>query len=321
MVIKEKKNHWAKKREKKEPIIRVKKFIRPTIVYNILLVFFVGVAIYSFVFANFLEINEISVDNQGTIDDVDIQKTISGELDGKYLWVISKNNFIFFNSKKIEVKLKNEFKKIKTVNVSKKFPDKVNVIIEERNLILALCSRGECYFIDENGYAYEKINPETKDENQNEIIELVDESGKEIRENEYVLLPSFVEFIVNVAAEIKDDANLEILNEYRTRSRISEEVIVQTKKGWDIYLNAKFPIDKSTQTLKTLLNRHLMLKDLNELEYIDLRSENKVFYRMIGGVTQEEEAIKKESEAAGTLEGGDVEAVKDDEKKDEKKEE
>ena len=39
-----------------------------------------------------------------------------------------------------------------------------------------------------------------------------------------------------------------------------------------------------------------MLKELNDLEYIDLRSENKVFYRMIGGVVQEEEELKKESE-------------------------
>jgi cell division septal protein FtsQ len=157
-MIKEKKNHWAKKKEKKEPIIRVKKFIRPAIVYDILLVFFIGVVIYSFVFANFLQINEITVDNQGTIDDADIQETVNRELDGKYLRVISKNNFIFFNSKKTELKLKNEFKKIKTVSVSKKFPDKISVKIEERNLILALCSRGECYFIYENGYAYEKIN-------------------------------------------------------------------------------------------------------------------------------------------------------------------
>lgn len=315
MIIKEKKNHWAKRREKKEPVIRVKRFVRPVIIYNVLLVFFIGVAIYSFVFAGFLEINDISVDNRGSIPAIDIKDFINKELDGKYLKIISKNNFIFLNSKKTEAKLKDEFKKIRTVDINKKFPNKVKVIIEERNLILALCSRGDCYFIDENGYAYEKISPELRLKNQNEIIELVDESGKEIRENEYVLLPRYVDFIVNVAAEIKDDTSIEILNEYRTRSRISEEVIVQTKKGWDIYLNTKFPIDKSTQTLKTLLNRHLMLKDLNELEYIDLRSENKVFYRMIGGVTQEEEEIKKENEKENGEVDGNTEAVKNEEKK------
>ena len=61
-------------------------------------------------------------------------------------------------------------------------------------------------------------------------------------------------------------------------------------------MNSKFPIEKSVYTLKTLLNRQIMLKELNDLEYIDLRSENKVFYRMIGGVVQEEEELKKESE-------------------------
>jgi cell division septal protein FtsQ len=317
-MMKERKNHWAKKKEKKAPMFKVKKFIKPVVIYNILLVFFLGVVTYSFVFTNFLEINDISVDNQGEILASDIQKYIQADLDGKYLKIIPKNNFIFFNVKETQAELKNKFKKIKKVVVYKKFPNKIIVKIEERSLILTLCSRGECYFIDENGYAYEKINSQVQMENKSETIELIDESGREIRENEYVLLPRYVEFLISVRDELKNNASIEILDEYRTESRISEEVIVQTKKGWDIYLNAKFPIDKSAQTLKTLLNRHLMLKDLNELEYIDLRSENRVFYRMIGGVVQEEEEIKKESEGAPVDAGNQViiEAEKKKEDKD-----
>jgi hypothetical protein len=162
-----------------------------------------------------------------------------------------------------------------------------------------LCSRGECYFIDENGFAYEKAGIDLTKVDQGEVIKLNDESGKEIRENDYVLLPSYVEFMISISDILKREANIEILNEYRTTSRISEEVVAQTKKGWDIYLSAKLPIEKSAQTLKILLNRHLFLRDLNELEYIDLRFENKVFYRRIGGVVQEEEAIKKEAEIEG----------------------
>lgn len=295
-MIKEKEDHWAKKKEKKESMIKIRKIINPVVICDILLMIFVGVVIYSFIFASFLEIDEIVVDNHGSIASTDVQDAVKTELDGKYFRVIPKNNFILFDSERMEAKLKNNFKKIKVVAVSKKFPNKIGVKIEERNLILSLCSRGECYFIDENGYAYEKMSSQLKAENKNETIELVDESGREIRENEYVLLPKYVEFLVGIKDELKNNASIEILNEYRTESRISEEVIVQTKKGWDIYLNSKFPINKSSQTLKTLLNRHLMLKDLNELEYIDLRSENRVFYRMIGGVVQEEEEIKKENE-------------------------
>ncbi|EKE21215.1 MAG: hypothetical protein ACD_7C00310G0010 [uncultured bacterium] len=294
-MIKEKKHHWASKKEKKKTVSKIKKFIRPALVRNILFVLFFGVALYAFIFADFMEVDDIKVTNSGIIAREDIDNFISQEIDGKYFKIISKRNFVFFGVNNLERKLKSNFKKIKLASVKRIFPNKANIEIQERNLILSLCSRGACYFIDERGYAYERMNPNQSPANQSEIIELIDESGKEIRENEYVLLPSYIEFIVAIRDELKNDTNVEILNQYRTRSRISEELIVQTKNGWDIYLNAKIPIEKSIQTLKTLLNRHLLLRDLHELEYIDLRSENKVFYRMKGGVTQEEEELKKES--------------------------
>lgn len=314
MRIKEKKHHWAKERERKKNISKIKITIRPVVMRNILIILFVGVVIYSFVFSNFLEITEIEIKKDGIIPKEEVGKIIDREIDGKYLKVVSKKNFIFFNSGNIERKLKSDFKKIKTVDIKRTFPNKVTVEIEERNLILSLCSRGDCYFIDERGYAYEKMNPDSNFINRNETIELIDESGKEIIENEYVLLPSYIEFIVMIADKLKKDIDIEILSEYRTKSRISEELIVQTRKGWDIYFSAKTPIEKSIQTLKTLLNRHLFLRDLHELEYIDLRSENKVFYRMRGGVTQEEEEVKKEEDLKK-----EVEENKEDDK--EKKEE
>lgn len=293
--IKEKKHHWARERETKKKKFRINNFIRPILVWNILIALFFAVAVYSFVFSGFLEIADISIHTDGNIHINDIRNSINQEIDNKYFKTISRKNFIFLNKKRIEEKLKNDFRKIKKISIEKKFPNKLIIEIQERNLILFLCSKGECYYIDERGYAYEKIGLSSFI-NHEETIELVDESGKEIRENEYVLLPTYIEFITNIADNLKKETELDILKEYRTRSRISEELIVQTKKGWDIYLTAKVPMDKSIQTLRTLLNRHLMLRDLNELEYVDLRSENKVFYRMKGGVVEEEKAAKKEED-------------------------
>lgn len=291
--IKEKKHHWAKKREKKKAVLEIRNIIRPILVRNFLIVLFSAVVVYSFVFSDFLEVANVSINTDGNIPLKDLQTSIEQEINGRYFKLISKKNFVFLNTGKLETKLRNDFRKIKKISIEKKFPDKLIIEIQERNLILSLCSRGECYFVDERGYAYEKMNLSSV-VNREETIELIDESGKEVRENEYVLLPTYIEFIISIADDLRNGTDIEILKEYRTRSRISEELIVQTQKGWDIYLSAKVPIEKSIQTLKTLFNRHLMLRDLNELEYIDLRSENKVFYRMKGGVIEEEEELKKE---------------------------
>jgi cell division septal protein FtsQ len=307
--MKEKKHHWAdirKNREKNKIGEKVKKYFNPIILRNILVILFLVVVLYAFVFAQFLEINEIMVKNNQSITTEKLSQFVNSEIDSKYFKLVSKRNFIFLNTRYLEKNVKNNFKKTKKVSIEKKFPNKLIVNIEERNLILSLCSRGDCYFIDENGYAYEKSNFDLADVKENRTAKLVDESGKEIREGEYVLMPKYVSFIVGIEDAIKESTSLEILNEYRTESRISEEVIVQTKKGWDIYFNSRFPIDKSVRTLKTLMNRQIMLRDLNDLEYIDLRSENKVFYRMVGGVTMEEETIKKEEEANKTLDKSEI---------------
>jgi len=293
------KKHWAnvgKERKRRRFREKLQKVFRLSIICNFLLIFFLGVLIYSLFFSNFLAIEKISVADSGELSPEKIIDFIENEISGKYLGTVAKNNFLLIFPNNLEKKIKDKFKKIKKISIEKKFPDKLGIEIEERNLILSLCSRGDCYFIDENGYAYEKANFNLDDVGQNEIIKLIDESGKEISEGEYVLMPSYVDFIVKIEDSIKDGINMDILNEYRTESRISEEVIVQTKKGWDIYLNSKIPIEKSMRTLKILLNRQIMLKELNDLEYIDLRSDNKVFYRMIGGVTQEEEETRKEEE-------------------------
>lgn len=316
-MIKEKNEHWANVDERvrdKKAIKKIKKYFKVSTVCNFLVLLFVVISFYVFVFSSFLEVDEISIHNNNSISSDKMINYLSLELEGRYWGVFSKRNYLFLNSGDLEKKIKHNFKKVKKVSAKKIFPNKISIHIEERNLILSLCSRGDCYFIDENGYAYEKADFNLSDVRENRTAKLIDESGKEIREGEYVLMPKYVDFIIRIEDAIKSGTSLEILNEYRTESRISEEVIVQTKKGWDIYLNSKFPIDKSIYTLKALLNRQIMLRDLNDLEYIDLRSENKVFYRMIGGVTQEEEELKKESEAGGDQEGDSLEVIKTEKK-------
>ncbi|MFZ2154072.1 MAG: FtsQ-type POTRA domain-containing protein [Candidatus Moraniibacteriota bacterium] len=317
-MIKEKNQHWAKERKDRKSISRVGRFLRPVLIYYFLVLFFMGVIIYSFVFSDFLEINNIKISGVVTISQTELEKSIREEMAGKYLKIIPADNLILFDGQKVSKTLKSKFKKIKKITLNKKFPNTLSVEIEERSLILTLCSRGNCYFIDENGYAYEKVDLASEEVRQNKIIKLIDESGKEIYEGGYVLMPSYVDFVTSIAREIEANTSLEILDEYRTRSRISGEVIVQTAKGWDIYFNDKISIAKSVYTLKVLLNRQLMLRDLNELEYIDLRSENKVFYRMIGGVTQEEEGAKEEAEAASESENNEASTAVEKEKEKDK---
>ncbi len=281
------KGHWARSQNKKK-IRKIK--INHGIIFKILFVVFLGVVIYSFIFSSFLEVSEIEINGLETLSQKNVEESAKNITNGKYIGFIPKNNILFIMRGNFSKKLTGEFKKIEEIKIKKKFPNKLIIEIEERSLVLTLCSQGNCFFVDKKGYAYAEVDFDSEEVRQNNLVKLIDESEKPISEGDLVLRPSFVEFIFSIANEIRDKANVGITNEYRSKSLIAEEVIVQTDKGWDIYLSSNFPIDKSARILKTILNKQISLKDANELEYIDLRSENKVFYRMKGAGAIEEQS-------------------------------
>jgi len=292
------KRHWARP-QKKKITKRIK--INYNILYRILFLLFFGVAIYSFVFSDFLEITEIEIFGLETLEYEKVELNTKKIISGKYLGIIPKNNILFIMTKGFNEELKKRFKKIENIETKKSFPNKIDINIKERKLILILCSQGNCFFVDKNGFAYASVNFESEKVKQNNLVKLIDESGKMVSEDNQVLRPEFVKFIFSIADELRNGANLEITNEYRSKSLIAEEVIVQTDKGWDIYLSSSFSIEKSARILKTVLNKQISLKEANNLEYMDLRSENKVFYRMRGdGASKKEtDEINRESEADG----------------------
>ena len=155
---------------------------------------------------------------------------------------------------------------------------------------MTICSDGNCYLVDKNGVAYVRANFTENEFAKNRIVKLLDESGGNIKEGEQILTSKFIEFTSRVGEEIEQDTNLKILDEYRLRSRTVGEIIIQTTKGWDIYLDSQYPLDKTIRVLRTVLNKQISLQDLNNLEYIDLRAGNKVFYRLKGDGEITEEA-------------------------------
>ena len=287
------KKHWARSQKKK--VTRKIRF-NHGILFKVLLAIFLGVATYSFVFSNFLEVTEIEISGLETLDREEIELGVREIISEKYLGIIPKNNIVFILTKGFNQELVERFKKIETIETSKNFPNKIGINIKERKLILILCSQGNCFFVDKSGYAYASVNFNSEEVQQNKLVKLIDESGKLISEGDLVLRPGFVEFIFSIADEIKENSNVEITNEYRSKSLISEEVIVQTGKGWDIYLSSSFPVEKSARILKTILNKQISLKEANNLEYIDLRSENKVFYRMKGDGAKEEKIEEEKTD-------------------------
>lgn len=263
-----------KRRSADEPV----KFSR--ILFYFLAPLFCGVAIYIFIFSSFLEIKTISVNGTKELAGEDILKDLKSSLGGKHLGLIPKNNFILVSKSKLEKDLAGHFRKINSVGVKKIFPDILAVDISERRSLILWCSGGPCYIIDENGYAYIGIDLDSPEVVQNNLIELVDTGARPITIGEKILNEEYVSFLISLREEIRKNAGININTKWHTPSMVAEEVEIDTEEGWRLYFSGNVKPEKAIRTLKTFLDEEIGGEKRSKLEYVDLRVENKVYYKL-----------------------------------------
>ncbi|EKE20067.1 MAG: hypothetical protein ACD_8C00057G0018 [uncultured bacterium] len=247
-------------------------------IFYFLLVGFVAVSVYVLFFAPYLQILNIEITGTQTLDNAQIKQRVSSMLEGKYLGIIPKNNYMFISQKRVQNVLTGQFKRIRKMTMIKKFPDSVTIEIDERRALLVWCAGENCYLIDENGTAYGEADFSTPELTQNNLLKITDTSSRSVSIGENILEQSYERY----ALEIKDalsKAGFEISGEYLTPSRMAGEIRVKTEKGFDLYFSTHFPLELAIETLLVIFNKEIPDEKKSELEYVDLRNENKVFYK------------------------------------------
>ena len=284
------------------------------IIFRLVFLIFVGVVVYVLFFSPFVEIKRVCLEGITELNYEDVNQKIKGFLEQKYFKFVAKDNFIIFPSNKLKAELLNDFKKISDIEIKKVFPDEITVKITERKALLIWCSAGPCYIVDENGYAYSWIDLESEEVKQNNLLSLIDDSGKTLDIGEKILDSEYIKSAILLKDELDKGTGIKIINEYRTGSRMAEEIKVKTEEGWEIYFSTRMSVEDSIQTLKTFLEKGIVNGDnKDDLEYIDLRAENRVYYKF--GRRQGD----SEKKAADNTDNVDAQQSVDANKKDDKK--
>ena len=300
-----KRKSFFEKKEEKAP-----SHVFSRIIFRFVLLIFVGSVGYVLFFSSFLEIRKVRLVGISELNYGDVYGKIDELLAKKDFNFVSRKNFILFPSEKIKSELKNTFKKISEVRIEKIFPDSVVVEIVERKALLMWCSAGPCYVVDENGYAYVWADFESEEVKQNNLLSVIDNSGKPVAVGEKVLDGDYIKFVISLKDKLENETGIKINNEYGTQSKIAQEVRVKTEEGWGIFFSSNLSMEDSIQTLETFLEKEMADKDKSKLEYVDLRAENKVYYKF----KDEEQADSNAQTNAENTQTG-TEAKKEDKKK------
>ncbi len=219
------------------------------------LALFSGLA-YFFLFSNYFKIKEINVLSKEIGKD-EVRNEIKAEID------LMQNIFLANTGKAGEI-LINRFPKIDNIQIKRKFPDKVNIFIEERKPIATFRFENEYFNIDKKGIAFERISPELvylplviiqADLNQ------INEGDAALSSGNAIKLTAIInEFSNKLKIEVE---SINIVSDYRAD--------VKTKEGWQAYLSLNNDIAWQMEKLDTLLKEKIPPKDRIYLNYIDLR--------------------------------------------------
>jgi cell division septal protein FtsQ len=266
--------------------LRGKKKFSGKWLYRSVALFFAVTVIFTLFFSDYLKITEMRISGLEKLDEVSVRSVIGEELGSRYFNLVSRNNLILLQKSELQEVLLNNFKRIEAVSIEKFFPGSLRVTIKERRLTMLLCSSGKCYVLNEKGDAYAAENF-TQDELEKEnLIILTDLSNARISTENSPLESDFQDFVLGLDRRVLEDAGIVLKKQYETPSRMSGDLKAETEEGWKIYFSESVGMEKEVLMLKTVIVNKIEKEHQKDLEYVDLRIANKVFYKFKEGTVQ-----------------------------------
>ena len=237
---------------------------------------------YLVLFSPYLALSNPVIDGRDRIESQVFEDVLNQELHKKYLGKIDRQRFFLLRPRALEQVLRDRFPLIREVTVSRTFPDRFSIALTERSALLLWCI-DTCFHIREDGTVMPKTAVYDEEANQVRTITIRDESLESIPSEGVVFDPSFVALPSEIRTALEEELGIETSPELRVTSRFSNELRVRTVTGWEIYFATDLPVEKSLSALSLLLEKEISSERQNDLLYIDLRTENRVFYRFQEG--------------------------------------
>jgi cell division septal protein FtsQ len=221
-----------------------------------------------FCFYSFFQIKEIEISGNQKVSTEDIRNSVEANIPKKILLFNSRSIFLV-NLEKIEKELLGSFSQINMVIFDRNFPRKLIISIEERKPVAIAEKGGDDFFLDDKGIIFEEVFERSswlviKDQDFNQV-----ELGERMIEEEKLTL------ILEIKSELKESGIRINLAEVINHQRVN----VKTLEGWEIYFNLEDDIAQQVFNLITVLKEKIPSEKRGNLEYIDLRFGNQIYYK------------------------------------------
>ena len=195
------------------------------------------------------------------------------------MWVVPRSSILAASSAGIADGIKKEFPAIKNISVQKRFPDSLDIAVDERNFWGIFCNdlagsaSSTCVMIDESGYAYAE-SPEPK----GSLILKVRSDDAGVSVGDFAVRPETMDRIRILAQKLPEAAGV-WAEDFELRQDAPRDIRAAMAGGFHIFLRTDTDLANAMRVLKKVLDEEIGDRR-SKLDYIDLRFGNKVFYKL-----------------------------------------
>ncbi|OGI63492.1 hypothetical protein A2914_02700 [Candidatus Nomurabacteria bacterium RIFCSPLOWO2_01_FULL_41_21] len=261
-----------------------------------LIVVFVGLCFLSRIPK--LNIANIEVVGNKIVETDDIKKVAEGELTGFYLWFLPKTNFTLYPKGRIALLLGEQHTRLKDINLNLKKDGVLEISVGERVGLYTWCGETlpslgvkpeetKCYFMDESGYIFDEA-PYFSNDVYLKFFGITDKgvsedpTGSRYLPDYFSAMTHFMENIISL--DIKPSSLL-----VKENGKVKGEIEIYLSSNIlppsapRIIFNKGDDLVKLAENLQASVDADPFKTELKEkrekLEYIDLRFDNRVYYK------------------------------------------
>lgn len=249
------------------------------------LVLSAGIAVSLLRYSGF-QVSTIEIRGVGSLSDARIRESLEKFLAGSHAFLLPKSSYFLISPRILEERIEREFIRVSRASVVKTFPDFLEVTVEERMPWALVCndqfvSSGQesdssaslaCFYIDETGFVY----AEAPESSGTLLTKITGDQGA-FSLGTYAFDQDTLHVLALLGKRAKSAAGISVIG-YELRAALPDDIRVLTDRGFALLFKKEDDFENVFSVLRRVLDEEI--KDrYDELEYIDLRFGNKVFYK------------------------------------------
>ena len=242
--------------------------------FSLLLLLIILIVTYIFFYSPIFAIKNVDIQSTENIPAQLIKKNyVDWQMAQNKLFVLRQSNIFLFSRSWLKKNISQKFDP-QELRMSKKLPHTLQIEIKEKNPSLVWITQEKYYYLEKNGLASQEAD---KDRLIAGLPQIYDESNADLKVGEQIIKKEVVQFILNLKEKMPEETGINIAS-FSAPTRIAPQINVKTEKGFAIYFDPQRDAEAQISKLKRTIDE-LLKNKLDSLQYIDLRMENRVYYK------------------------------------------